>query len=789
MTGWGWISSLLALAVFPCGAALAQTTRADSPSASPLVDRIVPLEATVNGTSQGVWTFAERQGQLYVGKDAFEEWRVAIPMSSQPITVRGQEYWPLRDLPGFTLKVNYASQTAEITFAGEAFLQTKLSRELSIPKPSPVLPSVFVNYDLNLQTTRTQGFKVQNDLGALVELGGSNEWGVWTSTHVGRSLTDPGLSRWTRLETTFTRHMPDKALSLRIGDASTRQGLWGSSVYFGGVQIGSNYNLTPGFLTQPLPLVGGVSAAPSTVQLYINDVLRQVSQVPAGPFVIDNLTGVSGAGEARVVVRDILGREVVYVQHFFTSGQLLAQGLSDWSAEVGALRESLGSENADYGSRFATGTWRHGWNNLLTVEGRGELTRRSRTAGVGMIAGLPYDVLGRAAVVASDYSGFGQGAKWMLAAERRWSATALYLQAQGATRKYTELGRAPSSAFAPTRLEWAMNIGTVLPGQWGRLGFNLVGAQRYGARNVTTASLNYTAVFPSKSTLSVTLSKAFGAPAGGTLLGVSLAVPLGEALQAQATATRHGGATDFYLSASQSSLGEDDFGWRVLAGKVQAERHAEAGIYYGGRYGRVFADLSSAASQTSLRSGAAGGLVFAAGRPFVTKRVDQSFGVVEVKGLRDIGVGLGSAITARTDENGIAFVPYLSPYQQNHVRLNASDVPMSAEITSLEKQVVPMWRSAVKIDFPVRSGRAALIKLVFDDGDPAAAGGIVQIEGDAEEFYVARRGEVYVTGLEADSRLVLRYKEQSCKFAVPLPPAAADDVVRVGPVLCSGVKR
>ena len=45
---------------------------------------------------------------------------------------------------------------------------------------------------------------------------------------------------------------------------------------------------SPGFITQPIPVITGQSSAPSTVELYVNDALRQTSQVPTGPFTIEN---------------------------------------------------------------------------------------------------------------------------------------------------------------------------------------------------------------------------------------------------------------------------------------------------------------------------------------------------------------------------------------------------------------------------------------------------------------------------------------------------------------------
>jgi outer membrane usher protein len=97
--------------------------------------------------------------------------------------------------------------------------------------------------------------------------------------------------------------------------------------------------------------------------------------------------------------------------------------------------------------------------------------------------------------------------------------------------------------------------------------------------------------------------------------------------------------------------------------------------------------------------------------------------------------------------------------------------------------VVPSWRSAVKVDFPVRSGRAALVKIHDEAGEPIPPGSTVQIRGEAGEFFVGRRGEAFVTGLQDRSELVVRGREIQCNVAVTLP-AANDEVVRIGPVTC-----
>jgi outer membrane usher protein len=78
---------------------------------------------------------------------------------------------------------------------------------------------------------------------------------------------------------------------------------------------------------------------------------------------------------------------------------------------------------------------------------------------------------------------------------------------------------------------------------------------------------------------------------------------------------------------------------------------------------------------------------------------------------------------------------------------------------------------------------------VFDDGEPAPAGAELELVGDKQEFFVARRGEAFITGLQADNTVRLRHNKQTCTFKVVLPPGSLDEIARIGPLVCAGVKR
>ena len=181
--------------------------------------------------------------------------------------------------------------------------------------------------------------------------------------------------------------------------------------------------------------------------------------------------------------------------------------------------------------------------------------------------------------------------------------------------------------------------------------------------------------------------------------------------------------------------------------------------------------------------------MFADGQFFASRKVQDSFALVEVPGYPDVGVGFQSSVLTRTDASGKALVPQLLPYRANSIRLDPSELPINAELDTIEMVVVPPARSGVKVSFPVRSGRGALVRIVLEDGQPAPAGAEIELAGDSKEFFVARRGEAFVTGLKDSNRLRLKWQGQQCELAVELPPGKPDDIARVGPYVCAGVKR
>jgi outer membrane usher protein len=112
---------------------------------------------------------------------------------------------------------------------------------------------------------------------------------------------------------------------------------------------------------------------------------------------------------------------------------------------------------------------------------------------------------------------------------------------------------------------------------------------------------------------------------------------------------------------------------------------------------------------------------------------------------------------------------------------------MDAQIDALQLDAIPYLRSGLRLSFPVRRSRGAVFTILLDNGEPLPAGAVAKVVGQAEEFPVGLRGEIYVTGLDAANRLQVTWRGQGCNFAVDFPQSV-DPLPDLGAFKCSGVQ-
>jgi len=763
--------------------------RAQAPEARA---QLVLYAVRVNRQDLGVIVILRLEdGSLYARRADLESWRLRLP-DSPALVHAGEEYFLLNALPGYQVRADAARQTLDLDFSAQAFAPTLIG----FGPLGPAVPTQpgwggFANYDFFGTRTASAQTGSTSRIDGLLELGMFSPRGVLVSNALAQNVSDTAVPgdgnetrrRLVRLETTWTRDLPNEAKSLQLGDTIGKSGIWGRPVRYGGLRWGTNFATQPGFVTLPLPAIGGEAALPSTTELYIDGILRQRGALPPGPFQLSNLPAVTGQGEARLVVRDILGREQVITQPYYASSLLLKEGLRDDSYEIGFVRDNFGLRDNDYGRFVGATTLRQGLTDRITAEFRGEVLRNQQTAGVGasIITPLPLVLTAAGALSQSEAGAGGLG---FLAVERQARGVGYGVRSQWTSAPFTQLGIQPGQA-APRQLLSA-SLGFPL-GPGGSLGMsyvrqlnrgqadNEIAASSYSLRLGKTTSLNFSAT----TTLSGDRARS---------LGITLVSAFTDRISAVASHTTQSGANQTLLQLQQNLPPGSGFGYRLLAGNGASGERKEAGLSLQTDTGAYTLDAGETLSTTSYRLSAGGGVALVEGRTMLSRRIGDAFAIVEVPEYADVGVYVSNQVVARTDKQGVALVPRLLPYQNNPVRVDPTELPLDAQIDATQVNAVPYFRSGLVLKFPVKHSAGALLVLALDDGAPMPLGTVVTLTGEKEEFPVAERGEVYVTGLAAVNRLQATWRGQTCAFSVEVPPDAGP-VPRLGPFKCSGVKR
>jgi len=275
---------------------------------------------------------------------------------------------------------------------------------------------------------------------------------------------------------------------------------------------------------------------------------------------------------------------------------------------------------------------------------------------------------------------------------------------------------------------------------------------------------------------------------GGTndsaTVGLTFNYRLGDRESASMNATHQRGDSDEQIEVQRSLPAGTGYGYHVTADHSTSES-VDAEVTYQDSHGTYDLHTIKAESTLSVAAEANGGIVFLDRSLFATRRLDQSFAIVKVGDYAGVQVYADNQVVAVTGQDGTALVPHIRPYEVNPLHIDQANLPLDAEIDSLERDAVPYRRSGVLVKFDVQPSLGALIALVQADGSAVPPGAVVQVDQRDAEFPVGQRGDTYVTGLSQTSNLHVTWPGHACDTPVQFTPSS-DPVPHLGPLLCTG---
>jgi outer membrane usher protein len=735
------------------------------------------LRVVLNGqpVSEGALFLRGPEGRFAARVLDLRAWRVRLD-EADIITLNGEPFYPLDALPGLEQRFDESTLTIELTLPSDQFEASAIARG----RPSYLAPSAGTGayFDYNVLYLTGEGLRERLD--ALLELGAFNEAGVLiTNFRAGDVIDDE--REFVRLDTTLIRDFPEERTSLRVGDSLTAGGALGQPVRFAGLQWASNFATDPTFIAFPLPSIGGLADQPSTAEVFLDNTRRVLEEIPPGPFEIDSLPVVTGAGELQLRVTDLLGREQLITQNYYVSPRLLREGLSEFSYEVGMEREDFGEESFAYANPLAVGSHRYGFTNAITGEGRIEAAKDSQTLGAGGSALLGTLGLISSGVIGSHGRDAGLGYAAYLDYEYRASMFDVGVRTAIAAADFRQLG---SDDEPPDARTDQASFGLSLQ-PFGRIGALFINSEARGSSDRQAVSANYS-VSIGPGTLLVNALQTL-APDEELAVAATYALPLGSSRSVSTTAAwREDGATGGVQY--RQGRGSSDLG---LSYDVSAEAGDDARLFDGSlRYDAEVAsgqiDVARFRGDTSMRANVSGSLAYLDGKARVSRRLGRAFGLVALPGHPDVTVYLENREVGRTDEDGYLLLPRLNPYQENRIRIRPEDLPITAEIGEEELVAVPYERAGVAIGFDIRTQRTALATLLDGTGAPLPAGLTLTTEDGATLAQVADEGLAYVKGTGAGPEVLA---STGPAFSCPLPALSDQPMQQLGTIRCTGARQ
>jgi outer membrane usher protein len=600
-----------------------------------------------------------------------------------------------------------------------------------------------------------------------------------------------------RLDTTFSYSDPGSLITYRAGDSITGALNWTRPIRFGGLQAQRNFSVRQDLVTAPLPSFSGSAAVPSTLDVYLNNAKTYSQEVPSGPFQINNLPLISG-GEARLVLRDASGREVETTLPFYTSPQLLREGLTYFAVETGFPRLHYGTDSDSYvGMEFSSFSARHGLFDWLTLEAHAEEAGGLYNGGAGLLARTGDFGVISAAASGSGYQGRGGLQAYAAFETKIWGVT-LNASSTRTFWDYNDLasvtapiysiaansGLPPVNGAAPPRAIDRASAGIRLPDLSG-LSVSFVHMEPASGSTTNLVSAAWSkSIFGNAQAFVTAFADLSNRHNYGGFAGISF--PLGSDSSVSTGVTKSSSGTSFTTDASRPLRSEPgSYAWRVHDNEGAAvDRSASVAYRSASATFQVGVEQAQAYGNAVRSTGQVDGAIAAmGGGVFLTNRIDDAFAVVET-GTPRVPVYYENRPIGETNGNGQLLIPNLRSYGNNKISIDPKNLGVNDEIETTENVVAPADRSGVLVKFKTRQNLPdAVVVLNGADGKPLAVGSRGHLDGADDEFVVGYDGRAFVKNLKGANIVAISSDKGECRASFEYTPDPNRQVV-IGPVSC-----
>lgn len=727
------------------------------------------------------------------------------------------------------------SPEALLKGASWSFDQPRLRLDLYIPQalltrsPRDAVPVeswdageslMFLNYSTNYyQSPYRSGSGGTSQYGFLGLKSGIN-LGLWQLRQQSSATYSQSPSRsryqWQSLQTYMQRPIAALDSNLMIGQSYSGGSLFGSMAY-NGVKLETDQRMWPQSRRGYAPEIRGTAQTNARVVVSQNGRTIYETNVPQGPFVIDDLSSTHYEGDLKVEIIEADGRSSTFTVPFSAVPDSMRPGVSRYNAVVGRARDYGDTQNLfgdftyergisnsftgnlglriadDYQAILAGGVWSHwlGAFGLNTTWSHAQIDDNQSQSGWRVQASYSrtFDYTGtNVALAGYRYSteGYrelsdvlGERASKKHGSNNVFKSDTLNQRNQFTAMINQSLGDYGSLYLSGSVMDYYDNqsrntqLQVGYSNSWKNISYNLaISRQQSVYRN--QIDMDGSEQGRSRSYLGNTEN----------LITLTFSIPLsfGGRDNYISTSLSHADSSGNSGQTSVSGMLDDagTLNYSVYAG-YQQNRESQAGstknwganLQKNSAFGTLNGSYSASSDYTQWGVGGRGAAVIHRGGITLGPYLSETFGLVEAKGAKGALVKNGQG--ARIDSNGYAIVPSLTPYRYNTISLDPKGINKHTELKSTQSRVIPYAGAAVKASFDTLSGYGVLIKAKINGTEALPMGASVL---DDQNNVVGMSGQaslIYARVRERQGILTVKWgdsPQEMCRVSYVLPESS-----------------
>lgn len=576
-----------------------------------------------------------------------------------------------------------------------------------------------------------------------------------------------------RLDSQVQLLIPRKGLVLTAGDFITAVTENQRAVRLGGVQISTDFSLRPDLITTPLPSYTAQVAVPTAVDLLVNGQRTTVGELQPGAFTIRNLPMANGRGNVAVIVRDVLGREVVQNVGFYASPSLLAPGLRQFSANLGFVRRRYGERDNEYGQPVFSGFYRRGLTRGATAEVSVEASRGLLNGGARLDMLLAKFALVTVEGRFSRSSALGSGSMVAVALESSGQKVSARIRAVLPSKTYRDvaatLGDQPLQRSLIGQISF--DLGEMrLQVSAGRVWRAADRIRAALAERDDFASAMFRLPLSRRASLNTLVAYRNSGPRPSFEASVGVSMRFGRRGFADAATTwRNDRKMAFGASYRQPDSLENPLGYSIEANHGDRQL-LRGGLIYRPQYGSFELTAQRDGTALSVRGNARGSVILAGGGLFARTQTGSSYALVKAGKIGGVTVLRENRVAGKTARNGLLLIEDVVPHVPVSFDVDPDLLPADVLTKRTARRLVIPRRAVGLVAMEVFNFRPQQFLLHTVDGIPVEPGTNLVARPSGDTVIVGFEGMAEINAAAGDRYLEMPLSlTTNCRITLPAP--------------------